>query len=149
MCLYVSLNAPVLTETGANASSAANHSSVRWCDYPGERLVQSCKFDVNGNPLDQYNSDATALHRKFVVQPNKKLAWDRCMGQQQPLEGYMSPDVSGAPDNHQVRVQVNNGPQTPVGADSIQNLTLFIPLLFWCNKSLLQKVLLKIVLVIC
>jgi hypothetical protein len=136
MCLYVQLNAPVLTDSNVGA---ANQSSVRWCDYPGERLVQQCKFDVNGNPLDQYNSDATALHRKFMVQPNKKLAWDRCMGQQSPLKGYMSPDVSGAPDNHRVEVSVTNGPQTPVAGGSIQGLNLFIPLLFWCNKIFVAK----------
>jgi len=58
MCLYVNINAPVLTETGTNASSAANNSTVRYCDYPGERLLQSVKFDVNGNPqkIDQGGS---------------------------------------------------------------------------------------------
>jgi len=70
-----------------------------------------------------------------MVQPNKKLAYDRCMGQQTPLEGYMSPDVSGAPDNHKVKVSVLTGPQTPVPGSMIQNLTLFIPLLFWCNQD--------------
>ena len=70
-----------------------------------------------------------------MVQPNKQLAWDRCMGQQEPLKGYMSPDLTGAPDDHQVQVNVLLGPQTPVPGTSIQNLTLFIPLLFWCNQT--------------
>ena len=83
--------------------------------------------------LDQYTADATVMHRKLLVQPNKKLGWDRCVGQQVPRKGYLSPDAAGAPDNHQVLVEVTDGAQTPKAqADS---LTLLIPLLFWCNKD--------------
>jgi hypothetical protein len=47
MVLYVKLDAPVFSNT---ESTAANRPSVRWCDFPGERLVQKVAFEVNGNP---------------------------------------------------------------------------------------------------
>jgi hypothetical protein len=73
------------------------------------------------------------MHRKFLIQPNKKLGWERCVGQQQPLKGYMTPDATGAPDDHQVLVDVTNGAQTP--KPQADSLTLLIPLLFWCNQD--------------
>jgi len=83
--------------------------------------------------LDQYTSDATIMHRKFLVSPGKKLGWDRCMGQQVPIKGQMRSESVGAPDSHQIQVQVLNGAQTPKPqADSLQ---LLIPLLFWCNQD--------------
>ena len=58
MAVHVILDAPVVdtTETGATVPS------VRWCDFPGERLLQKVEFEVNGNPLDSYNSDATVIN---------------------------------------------------------------------------------------
>lgn len=127
MLVYVQLDAPTLTHshTGADAPT------VRWCDYPGERFIKKASFDVNGNPLESYTCDQTALHRKFHVQPNKKLAWDRCMGQQVARKAYLSPDTATAPDSHQVWLDVTDGPQTP--KPQAQSLELLIPLLFWCN----------------
>jgi hypothetical protein len=134
MCVYVNLTAPVLVDA---AQSNADKASSRWCDYPGERLLQSVKFDVNGNPLDQYNSDATVFHRQFMVQPNKKLAWDRCMAQQVPKEAVLL-DSAALPAARQVKLQVLEGPQTPIVPTptvELQGLTMFIPLLFWCNTD--------------
>jgi hypothetical protein len=128
MVLYVKLDAPVFTNT---ETVAANYPTVRWCDYPGERLIQKVAFEVNGNPLDQYTADATTMHTKFLVQPNKQLGWDRCMGQQVPLKGTLQSDATGAPDDHQVAVNILNGAQTP--KPQADALTLLIPLLFWCN----------------
>lgn len=130
MVLYVKLDAPTLTDTN---TGTANQGKVRWCDYPGERLLQKVAFEVNGNPLDQYTADATIMHRKFLVQPNKKLAWDRCVGQEIPRKAYMTGENTGLGDNHQILVEVTNGAQTP--KDQQTGLTLLIPLLFWCNKD--------------
>lgn len=127
MVLNVNLTAPSFT---ANEVAAADQAVARWCDYPGEMLLQKVSFEVNGNPLDQYTSDATVFHRKFLVQPNKKLGWDRCMGQQVARDGVLSSDA-GTPDDHQVHVKVTDGAQTPKLVQ--QSLSLFIPLLFWCN----------------
>lgn len=76
-----------------------------------------------------------------MVQPNKKLAWDRCMGQEQPKKGYFVPEDNAAhtspADEHRVLLEVTNGAQTP--KLSQEGLTLLIPLLFWCNQDLQRE----------
>lgn len=129
MVVYVKLDAPSFSST----DSGADAPTIRWCDYPGERLLQKVAFEVNGNPLDQYTSDATVMHRKFLVSPGKRLGWDRCMGQQLPVKGQLSSSTAGAPDAHQVQVEVLKGAQTP--KPQADSLTLLIPLLFWCNQD--------------
>ncbi len=47
MVLYVKLDAPAFSNV---ETVPANYPSVRWCDFPGERLVQKVAFEVNGNP---------------------------------------------------------------------------------------------------
>lgn len=130
MVLYVVLDAPTLD---AGSNTGANAPTVRWCEYPGIRLLKKVSFDVNGNPLDSYTSDATLMHSKFKVQPNKRNAWKRCMGQEVPLDAYLNEDGTGAPDSHRIKLQVCNGAQTPKAA--ADSLTLLIPLLFWCNQD--------------
>ena len=71
------------------------------------------------------------MHRKFLVQPNKKLGYDRCMGQQVPLKGKLNGDATKVPDSHQVEVTINNGFQTP--KPQADALTLLVPLQFWCK----------------
>lgn len=129
MVLYVQLAAPVLTtiDTGANAPT------VKWCDYPGERLLKKVSFEVNGNPLDQYTLDASVMARQFKVQPGKERGYNRCMGQQETLSGWMNPDVSGSPDSSRVVMSVTNGAQTPKASQT--GLTMLIPLQFWCNTD--------------
>jgi hypothetical protein len=130
MVVYMKLDQPAFSNSETLDSKKP---TIRWCDYPGERVLQKVAFEVNGNPLDQYTSDATVMHRKFLVAPNKKLGWDRCMGQQVPVKGQLRSESVGAPDAHQIQVEVLNGAQTPKPqADSLQ---LLIPLLFWCNQD--------------
>lgn len=137
MCLHVVLSQPTMTGLPADPSL---QNLFRWCDYPGERLIENVSFDVNGNPLDSYDSVATNFHREFCVQPNKKLAWDRCVGQEQPQVGYLdqpnwvSSGVSASQIKYRTQVVDTSGLQTPTGAKT-DDLEMFIPLLFWCNKD--------------
>jgi len=61
---------------------------VRYCEYPGNRLFTQVKFDVNGNPLDQYNEMIPIMLEKFCTPPNKRTGHDRLVGQEVPLTGY-------------------------------------------------------------
>jgi hypothetical protein len=61
---------------------------VRYCEYPGNRLFKLVKFDVNGNPLDQYDSMIPVMLEKFCTPPNKRAGYDRLAGQEVPLTGY-------------------------------------------------------------
>ena len=86
MVLYVKLKQPTLTLT---ASDVSDQPLMRWCPFPGERLLEQVEFEVNGNPLDKYFDHAVNFHREFNVQPNKRLGWDRCVGQEEPEQGFL------------------------------------------------------------
>ena len=113
---------------------------MRWCDYPGERLLKKVKFEVNGNPLDEYTSDAVNYHREFSIQPNKELAWKRCVGQEEPQNGYLDQPnweksgVLSSDIKYRAKIDGLGGLQTPTGQKT-DDVELFIPLLFWCNKD--------------
>lgn len=79
---YVDLAGNVLTV----GDPATNY--VRYAEFVGERIFKKVKFDVNGNPLDDYNSDAVMFHRKFRVAPGKLTGWKRLVGQEVPMDAY-------------------------------------------------------------
>lgn len=150
---YVDLAGNVLT-VGAAASNY-----VRYAEFPGQRLCKNVKFEVNGNPLDEYTSEAYIFHQKFKVHPNKKIGWARLVGQEVPVSAYSDlmavsgassypapitgvldvngAAVTGSPVNSSVTArkltQVVYGPQTPQATQPA--LDMWIPLMFWCNKD--------------
>jgi hypothetical protein len=138
----------VLTQasvTQPNGVVASNQNLCRWAAYPGERLLSKVKFEVNGNPLDEYTSEATNFHREFHVQPGKQVGWNRCVGQEDVEQGHVDQPNwanNGVASNlvsHRVVSNSKSGNQTPTGTklDNTSNPTLemFIPLLFWMNKD--------------
>ena len=70
------------------AGSVPYRNFVRYCEYPGNRLFHLVKFDVNGNPLDQYDEMVPVMLEKFCTPPNKRTGHDRLVGQEVPLTGY-------------------------------------------------------------
>lgn len=86
---------------------------VRYCEYPGERLYMSVKFDVNGNPLDEYYDTTINMLRKFTIGTDKMPGYKRLVGQETPLEGYTAPKMRATVDPS------NNGrhPYTTVVTD--------------------------------
>jgi hypothetical protein len=120
----------------------------RWCTYPGERIIQLAEFTVNGNPLDSYTPYAANIWREYMVQPNNKRGWDRCMGQQLDLKGALIPvtyisnlstftsysNLYYAMHNCQLHVDVTSGLQTPAYSHD-RIVELWIPLLFWFNTD--------------
>ncbi len=128
---HVVLTQPTLTST---ASLVDDGPAMRWCAFPGERLLQTVQQEVNGNYLDEYNAHDTNFYREYRVAPNKRLGWDRCLGQEVPQDGFLRQNnwaSNGAnPMSHRVGSSVYNGNQTPSGQKS-GSLEMFIPLLFW------------------
>lgn len=133
MVLHITLSVPTLTGTFTSGTNNANHPIYRYCEYPGERILQYVGFEVNGNILDEYDSDVPVIHRQFLVQPNKKLGWDRCMGQESPADGYWMQVNDTAADNYRGPTKVATGYQTFM--TSHDALDLYVPLLFWYNKD--------------
>ena len=130
---------------------------VRYAEFPGVRLLRKVKFEVNANPLDEYQTNAMLFFQKFFIGPHKMAAWKRLVGQEIPLEGVSSytsiagtsnfpadltniEDVNGytpvgipvnAATTSRKLVQIVDGPQTP--KEKQPELELWIPLLFWFN----------------
>jgi hypothetical protein len=139
---HVLLRQPTLTPTGGTADS--DSPLMRWCHFPGERLFQQVIMEVNGNSLDDYTYHSVNMHREFRVAPNKRLGWDRCVGQEEAESGFLSQPnwalsgVAPADITHRFKAEVNAGAQTPTGQKDQTTagyLEMFIPLLFWFNKD--------------
>lgn len=146
--------------SAVDRTSYVGANFVRYCEYPGQRLFKNVKFEVNGNPLDEYTAEAMMFHQKFKVAPGKQTGWKRLVGQEVPVEAYSDMcSISGAsvfPSEHTGLTQnsggaaanvspVNasvssrkmdqlvHGPQTPKATQPA--LDMWIPLLFWFNKD--------------
>ena len=91
---------PSQSSTGASPGmpSVPIQNFIRYCEYPGQFLFNLVKFDVNGNPLDQYDKIATCMLEKFTVSPNKRVGYDRLMGQEVPVQGYGALQVANVSD---------------------------------------------------
>jgi Large eukaryotic DNA virus major capsid protein len=141
-----------------NRTTATPPNYVRYCEYPGERLFKKVKFEVNGNPLDDYTVEAAAFYEKFRVNPNKRAGWNRLVGQENPIEAYSDlctisgtsvwgSDIVGltvnsavvpvtpvnAVENTRKLATIVNGAQTPKATQPA--LDMWIPLLFWFNRD--------------
>lgn len=150
---YVNLDGTVVDRTAATAQNF-----VRYCEFPGERLFKNVKFEVNGNPLDEYTAEAMIFHQKFKVAPGKLTGWKRLVGQEVPVDAYSDLcAISGASafpaeangllisgaaapvaarnaaDTCRELGKVVNGAQTPKATQPA--LDMWIPLLFWFNKD--------------
>jgi hypothetical protein len=75
------------------------YNLVKYCDYPGERLHQNTKFDVNGNPLDEYSWRAQAFLRKFCLSKDKTAGYNRMVGQENPIYGKGNLRVTNVGDS--------------------------------------------------
>jgi len=71
-------------------ATALYRNLARYAEYPGNRLFRLVKFDVNGNPLDQYTDNIPTMLEKFCTPPNKRTGHDRLVGQEVPMVGYGS-----------------------------------------------------------
>lgn len=135
IAVHVILQQPTLTST---ASAPANAPAMRWCSWPGERLLKKVTQDVNGNPLDDYTCHATVFHREYKVAPHKLAGWRRCVGQEEGEQAFLRQNnmcsTEVGPEDYRVGTQVFSGNQTPSG-QKVGQLEMFIPLNFWYNKD--------------
>jgi len=96
-----------LVDNVGNPITASTYRNlVRYAEYPGNRLFKLVKFDVNGNPLDQYDSMIPTMLEKFCTLPHKRVGHDRLVGQEVPVTGYsgvttgavLDPDTNTPPN---------------------------------------------------
>lgn len=125
-----------------DVSDPANRSDyVHYCEFPAMRTVTQVQFQVNGNPLDDYNSNTYSFYEKFRIRAGKRTGWNRSVGQEIPIAGYsdlcVSSDARGitgsAGDFSRRLVQVVNGQQTPKPTQPAQEW--WLKLLLWFNED--------------
>lgn len=150
---YVNSKEEVLS-VGADA-----YNYVRYVEFPGQRLFKKVKFEVNGNPLDEYPTEAYIFFQKFRVPPHKMTGWKRLVGQEIEIDAYIEGtalagtsnfassavdlkdvngnDVAGGAksfsESSRKLVKIVNGPQTAKLKQPA--LDLWIPLIFWFNTD--------------
>lgn len=73
------------TDTGYPKNDVNNF--VRYCEFPGNFLLSKVTFDVNGNPLDAYDKFASIMFEKHWVTNNKRVGYNRLVGQQNTIQG--------------------------------------------------------------
>ena len=105
---------------GAAATTVNVQNLVRYCEFPGNRLITGVKFDVNGNPLDQYSSNVTIMLEKFTVPVGKRVGYNRLTGQQIPKDCYGAPIAFSVVDANMpaAAAGANGVPNTPGGITS-------------------------------
>lgn len=120
----------------ATADGDATHL-VKYCDYPANRLAKKVKFDVNGNPLDEYVDMTSAMIEKFCVAPGKRAGYNRLTGQENPIvgqSGIMHSNAAAPTDlESRQQVQILNGLQTPKAEQPAT--TVWHKLRFWFNDD--------------
>ena len=129
--VYVKVTAPSFAGGLATAK-------YRWCDFPGERFCEKTQFEVNGNPMDDYDYNTYVMHRQFFIKSEKLPGWKRCVGHEEARSAYFrqTQNPAGAPDISRVGMQYYDGHQTykPVTAfnmDPADTLEMAIPVLLW------------------
>lgn len=134
MVVHCKLDAFTVSQTVSDEN--ASSPTGKWCQFPGERLLQKVRFEVNKNLLDEYTSDIYNFHREFCVPPNKKTGWYRCVGQELPEIGYINKPTGSQvniPESYRFSIDTYSGHQTPKTTPG--SLEVFVPLLFWFNKD--------------
>jgi len=71
--------------------------------------MRTTAFSINGNPLDDYDSNSYVFYRNFKLREDKKVGYYRNAGQELPVESFSS----GFRDGVRYGSYVLNGPQTP------------------------------------
>ena len=113
---------------GLKAKNAPD--KCKYAAWLGHRIFKQVRFTVNNNEMDTYTSEEMNKHYQYHVPAHKKETWMRCMGQEVPHMGYITPD----PINNEFREVrwISDGPQTLKSEHN--EVELFIPLIFWFNK---------------
>lgn len=114
------------TQVPVSSDLSAQHGRwLRYCDFPGHRLLNNTEFFVNNNPLDSYDSEAYNYYEKLFLKVNKKVGYYKLVGQEWPHPAYSYVNQAGVRE----KTWVCDGLQTP---KPVQPATqLWIPLLFW------------------
>jgi hypothetical protein len=108
-------------------SPTIDNPYLRYCAYPGVRLLKKVTFHSDQVIIDEYNRDDVIANSKFFMNEEQKRGWEKCIGQQEKKEAnyYANGFVAN--------LYYKDGYQTPkLFHDTFE---LFIPLEFWHCKD--------------
>jgi hypothetical protein len=116
------------------SSFKATHQAnkVRYCDFPGHRIIREVRFVMDGVTLDSYTRDDINFFYDFNVSRSQSDGWKRCVGQEVGKRAIFLQD----PTNQEVREEkvVFDGYQTLKKEQP--EMEIFLPLQFWfCNPK--------------
>jgi len=120
MAVYVRFGS--IGDENADVSTADRY---KYCEYPGIRLFKNIDFSVNGNPISNYRDTDVVLYNNFQVPKDRRVYWNRCVGQDNPITGEL---YLPQPQVDECRL-IKNGAQTFKTYQPA--LEMYIPLLFW------------------
>jgi hypothetical protein len=112
-------------------SAISASDRVRWTAFPGHRLLEWVDFKQDGVLLDKVYSEDFNRYYQFNVSADKKIAWQRAVGQQVAYTGslIMEPTTD---DFACVR-------QYTIGQQTLKNtqpaFDMFIPQIFWFKDT--------------
>jgi len=100
-------------------------------DFLGHRVVQRVRFEVNQSFLDEYDYDAYNFHYNFTVTEDRKVSWQRMVGQEIPTPALLTQN-QGVDEYREVKM-IANGYQTPKAAHPL--IDIWVPLILWFNQD--------------
>lgn len=121
---------------------------VRYVEYPGLQLIQSAQFKVQQSQIDIYRYFTALFFNKHAVPVDKRISFNRLVGQQNPTQGQTYQSLATAHSSgsvattlagaqvqpHQLYGEYVNGPQTP--QPTAPQLNLLIPFIFdFCRRK--------------
>jgi len=109
-------------------SPTASSPRFRFVSYPGIRLFKQVSFLSGGNLIDDYVRDEVSFINKFEIGQNRRLGWDRGMGEQE-LRRAESFNRNG----YTTCMFYKEGMQTPAFFHG--NNDLWVPAHFWFCKD--------------
>lgn len=107
-------------------------NKVKYCDFPGHKILKEVRFISNDIVIDSYGSEEINFHYDFRVPVGNQPGWKRCMGQELPKRCFLTQD----PVNQEIREEklIYDGFQTLKRVQ--EELEVYIPLQFWfCNPK--------------
>ncbi len=118
MVLYIKLS---------SFQATSPNNKVRYCEFPGHRIIREVRFVMDGVVLDRYGTEDINFFYDFEVSNSQKSGWKRCVGQEVPKVAIFVQD----PTNQEVREQksVYDGHQTLKRTQD--EMEIYLPLQFW------------------
>lgn len=89
-------------------------------------MFKEIKFDINGNPLDEYDTYSYVFYRNFKLKEDKRVGYYRCVGQELPVKIAYQKNA-----DHRLGGYLLSGLQTPKKEQP--EFQIWQKLLFWFN----------------